>query len=156
MWEYEIEAIVMLTKCVEMTRVSRQVSVCRSSSTVPQEKSAQYWPESLSETITPGDRLSVTLSLSTPYAEYHVRKLLVKNVWEWFLHQLHLLWTYSPLIPCLCTILNHHSCVYLLCSWADMIPRCRASYTGGFAFRITGLCTEVPITNYIGGNSDLD
>ncbi|CAI8036772.1 Receptor-type tyrosine-protein phosphatase H, partial [Geodia barretti] len=34
-WEYEIEAIVMLTKCVEMTRVSQQsysylVSVCRS------------------------------------------------------------------------------------------------------------------------------
>ncbi|CAI8039971.1 Receptor-type tyrosine-protein phosphatase H, partial [Geodia barretti] len=65
-WEYEIEAIVMLTKCVEMTR----------------EKSAQYWPESLSETITPGDRLSVTLSSSTPYAEYHVRKLLVKHLTE--------------------------------------------------------------------------
>ena len=84
MWEYEIEAIVMLTKCVEMTRVSQLsysylVSVCRSP-TVPQEKSAQYWPESLSETITPGDRFSVTLSSSTPYAEYHVRKLLVKHV----------------------------------------------------------------------------
>ncbi|CAI8036777.1 Tyrosine-protein phosphatase Lar, partial [Geodia barretti] len=65
-WEYEIEAIVMLTKCVEMTR----------------EKSAQYWPESLSEIITPGDRLSVTLSSSTPYAEYHVRKLLVKHLTE--------------------------------------------------------------------------
>ncbi|CAI7990937.1 Receptor-type tyrosine-protein phosphatase H [Geodia barretti] len=65
-WEYEIEAIVMLTKCVEMTR----------------EKSAQYWPESLSETITPGDRLSVTLSSSTPYAEYHIRKLLVKHLTE--------------------------------------------------------------------------
>ena len=83
-WEYEIEAIVMLTKCVEMTRVSQQsylVSVCRSQ-TVQQEKSAQYWPESLSETITPGDRLSVTLSSSTPYAEYHVHKLLVKHVWD--------------------------------------------------------------------------
>ncbi|CAI8015243.1 Receptor-type tyrosine-protein phosphatase alpha [Geodia barretti] len=65
-WEYEIEAIVMLTKCVEMTR----------------EKSAQYWPESLCETITPGDRLSVTLSSSTPYAEYYVRKLLVKHLTE--------------------------------------------------------------------------
>ena len=102
-WEYEIEAIVMLTKCVEMTRVSQPsysylVSVCRSP-TVPQEKSAQYWPESLSETITPGDRLSVTLSSSTPYAEYHVRKLLVKHVCDCFC-VLHFLCAYISLIPC--------------------------------------------------------
>ena len=85
-WEYEIEAIVMLTKCVEMTRVSLSLwsLFVNSDSCVPQEKSAQYWPESLSETITPGDRLSVTLSSSTPYAEYHVRKLLVKHVWDVF------------------------------------------------------------------------
>ena len=85
-WEYEIEAIIMLTKCVEMTRVSLSLwsLFVKSDSCVPQEKSAQYWPESLSETITPGDRLSVTLSSSTPYAEYHVRKLLVKHVWSGF------------------------------------------------------------------------
>ena len=59
------------------------VSVCRLP-IVPQEKSAQYWPGSLSETITPGDRLSVTLSSSTPYAEYHVRKLVVKHVCDGF------------------------------------------------------------------------
>ena len=85
-WEYEIEAIVMLTKCVEMTRVSLSLwsLFVNSDSYVLQEKSAQYWPESLSETITPGDRLSVTLSSSTPYAEYHVRKLLVKHVCSGF------------------------------------------------------------------------
>ena len=65
-WEYEIEAIVMLTNCVEMGRVSLSLLISGISSdaqTVPyQEKSAQYWPEGLNETITPGDRLSVSLS----------------------------------------------------------------------------------------------
>ena len=87
------------------------VSVCRLP-IVPQEKSAQYWPGSLSETITPGDRLSVTLSSSTPYAEYHVRKLLVKHVWEWFLC-VAFSCAYISLIPC-------YSCFYSFCSRAHI------------------------------------
>ena len=79
-WECGVEAIVMLTKCVEMGRVSHSLSCIVSFLLIPQEKSVQYWPESLNETITPEDRLSVTLSSSTPYAEYHVRKFLIKHV----------------------------------------------------------------------------
>ena len=45
-----------------------------------QKKCFQYWPESLHETITPGDMLSVTFSSSTLFAEYEVRKFKVKSV----------------------------------------------------------------------------
>ena len=83
-WEYGVETIVMLTRCVELSRVSYPtclvVCVNHETSTTTQDKCAQYWPESLNENITPGDRISVTLLASTPYAEYHIRKFLVKHV----------------------------------------------------------------------------
>ena len=47
---------------------------------VPQEKSAKYWPENPNNTVTAGDCLTVTLSSSTPYAEYHIRNFLLKHV----------------------------------------------------------------------------
>ena len=49
---------------------------------VPQEKSAMYWPETPNNTVTAGDSLTVTLSSSTPYAEYHIRNFLLKHVCE--------------------------------------------------------------------------
>ena len=51
-----------------------------------QEKSAQCWPETPNETITPGDRISVTLLTSTPYAEYSIRKFEVKHVSDLHIH----------------------------------------------------------------------
>ena len=71
----------MLTRCVEMSRVSLCLNFEVMMYTVSvQEKSAQYWPESLNECITPGDRVSVTLLSSTPFAEYHIRKFMINHV----------------------------------------------------------------------------
>ena len=39
-----------------------------------------YWPKSLHDRITPGGRLSVTLTSATPYAEFQIRKFNVNNV----------------------------------------------------------------------------
>ena len=45
-----------------------------------QEKSAKYWPETPNGTITLSSGMNITLSSSTPYAEYHIRKFLIKHV----------------------------------------------------------------------------
>ena len=52
-----------------------------------QEKCAQYWPETLNEAITPGDRISVTLLTSTQYPEYSIRKFEVKHVSDFHIHK---------------------------------------------------------------------
>ena len=41
-----------------------------------------YWPKSLHGRITPGGRLSVTLTSTIPYAEFQIRKFIVKSVSE--------------------------------------------------------------------------
>ena len=85
-WEYGVKAIVMLTK---LSRVSQGIVnnfLLIESVFIPQEKCAQYWPETLNETITPGDRISVTLLTSTPYAEYSIKKFEVKHVNIFHIH----------------------------------------------------------------------
>ena len=39
-----------------------------------------YWPETPNDVISPRDTLTVSLSSSTPYAEYTVRNFLLKHV----------------------------------------------------------------------------
>ena len=47
-----------------------------------QEKCSEYWPKALHDRITPGGRLSVTLTSTIPYAEFQIRKFIVKSVSE--------------------------------------------------------------------------
>ena len=45
-----------------------------------QKKCEQYWPEKVNATLNPGYNLSVTLTSSLPFAEYEIRKLVLKDV----------------------------------------------------------------------------
>jgi len=45
-----------------------------------QVKCEQYWPENINATLNPGYNLSVTLTSSLPFAEYEIRKLVLKDV----------------------------------------------------------------------------
>ena len=44
------------------------------------KKCEQYWPDEVDGTVKPGYNLSVTMTSFLPFAEYVIRKLLVKNV----------------------------------------------------------------------------
>ena len=80
-WECNVEAIIMLAKCVEMGRVSYKIlKFFNAFMLCQQEKSAMYWPGTLNETVNAGEGLSISLSSSTPYAEYHVRHFRLKHV----------------------------------------------------------------------------
>ena len=80
-WEYKVQAIIMLTSCIEMGKVSHcTLLIFFKHAKWLQKKCFQYWPKTLHENITPGHILKVTLSQSTLYAEYEVRKFKVKNV----------------------------------------------------------------------------
>ena len=45
-----------------------------------QTKCVQYWPKELHDSITPGDKFSVTYTSTLPFAEYEIRKFKLKNV----------------------------------------------------------------------------
>jgi len=61
-WENRLPTLVMLTRCFE-----------------GKIKCKQYWPENISATLNPGYNLSVTLTSSIPFAEYEIRKLVLKD-----------------------------------------------------------------------------
>ena len=44
------------------------------------KKCEQYWPDEVDGTVKPGCNLSVTMTSFLPFAEYVIRKLLVKDV----------------------------------------------------------------------------
>ena len=81
-WEYKVQVIAMLTKCVEMGKVSLCIHNTNKYNHFKsfQKKCLQYWPESLHETVTHGDMLNVTFSSSTSFAECEIRKFKVKSV----------------------------------------------------------------------------
>ena len=75
-----MQAIIMLTRCVEMGKVSHNVfskSVIISLNT--QEKCVQYWPSKLHDRYS-GDRFTVTLTSTTPHVEYGIRHFEVHSV----------------------------------------------------------------------------
>ena len=81
-WEYKIQVIIMLTRCVEMSRVSHNTNCIHNifQCMATQEKCAMYWPESVNTSITTADMLKVTLSSSMPFAEYEIREFKVRSV----------------------------------------------------------------------------
>ena len=93
-WEYRVQAIVMLTKCTERGKVNycmKHTIISFKCSKLLQNKCFQYWPETLHGNITPGNVLKITFSSSTPYAEYEVRKFRVKTVSSKYVHQCYLM-----------------------------------------------------------------
>ena len=45
-----------------------------------QVKCEEYWPTKVGESVHPGHELSISLTSTTPYAEYSIRKMTVTHV----------------------------------------------------------------------------
>ncbi|CAI8029222.1 Receptor-type tyrosine-protein phosphatase epsilon [Geodia barretti] len=60
--QYKVEAVVMLTRCVEMGK----------------QKCLQYWPDRINDSIS-GDSFTTTLTSVLTFADYQIRKLEIKN-----------------------------------------------------------------------------
>ena len=83
--QYKVEAIVMLTRCVEMGKVSDSIFINYLNHHPPptnpllQQKCLQYWPDRLKDGIS-GDSFTTTLTSVLTFADYQIRKLEITNV----------------------------------------------------------------------------
>ena len=83
--QYKVEAVVMLTRCVEMGKVSHNIFINHLNPhpppTIPllQQKCLQYWPDRINDSIS-GDSFTTTLTSVLTFADYQIRKLEIKNV----------------------------------------------------------------------------
>ena len=89
----------------------------------------QYWPEKVNATLNLGYNLSVTLTSSLPFAEYEIRKLVLKDVRDTMLwNTVQYVYKYGSVnIPSSRPlILVKPPCKWLSCTtWGGLIMVCR-------------------------------